>query len=817
MEVTCSMTGTGSIGNIATGWNVSKVSTPIIPGNKASGTGGASFSAQKKPDSLFVLNNDSTFSYDSDSVEGRITSVSDNGVAVSINQGSVFSSFDTEEVLPSLNAGNPISALALSRQVLKQDIRLSDTTTGTGYLWTLAGHDAGFDKYGNIAEPREFTTPYTWETSGSTTTTENIITCVDSIASSGYKYFKGSDTTSFADYTPYANYVRGETILGDDVQSYYGIAFKANLNGGIARFNLIGGPDNSITNTDREVDIQLNKATKTLTLNVTYRAGGIVTTDTVTNVSAESLTLFNNELIFYIEYSFTSGPVTPNYEINIKVNNQISGTQLNSLTHTFTADAIPVYYNQWELKGDAYYRSLWVQKDGPFNTTPAYNYETNYFGYYINDSIFDYSLLNVEDFPGGPVRGGTYNVWQYLQDSCSAFNVAIAEADNNFTFYKATDKYLLTSQIAKRNVDNLSYAASPTITPTSVLSAESVNIEYTNASVSAQTPQLYSTSSPLVYSAYDDNNRIISVEPNQFVETSVKTNKYFKSIFQPVKSSIYVNEPGYYAISDSTGANVTDAAWTKYGGSISVSINADDRSVLDIRAYGPSAAIPGKTAPYSFAYSSGENKYGAISITGSAVTIDKKSVELQTGVVENNKKQKTAATVTNQFISTLEQAYDRGVWVSQSVAGPNVALNFALSMADDSSKNPTEGRFRYSDSIYRVSSCAITSPSVSYNTDWCVTLDDFDGEWSSKTVEFHDDLWGEYDIQDQIIAPFLGITKVGVYLATDTDLNPSWVFEEFGEATMLIDDDGNPYIEVVGNQEDNTLLYLDSDFTPYYV
>jgi hypothetical protein len=802
------MTGTGSIGNIATGWNVSKVSTPIIPGNKASGTGGASFSAQKKPDSLFVLNNDSTFSYDLDSVSGRINSVSDNGAAVSINQGSVFSSFDTEEVFPSLNAGNPISALALSRQILKQDIRLSDTASG-GYLWTLAGHDAGFDKYGNIAEPREFTTPYTWETSGSTTTTENIITCVDSIASSGYKYFKGADTTSFGTYTPYANYVRGETLLTDDAQSYYGIAFKVNLNDGIARFNLAGGPDSSITNTDREIDIQLNKATKTLTLSVTYRSGGIVTTNTVTNVSTESLSLFNNELIFYIEYSFTSGPITPNYEIKIKVNNHIAGTQLNSLTHTFTADAIPVYYNQWELKGDAYYRSLWVQKDGPFNTAAVYNYETNYFGYYIDDSVFNYSGLNIENFPGGPVLGGTYNVWQYVQDSCSAFNIAIAEATNLFTFYKATQGFNL--------LDNLSYAASPAITPTSVLSAESVNVEYMNASLPPETPQLYSTDSPLVYSAYDDNNRIISVEPNQFVETSVKTNKYFKSIFQPVKSSIYVNEPGYYAICDSTGANVTDAAWAKYGGSISISINANDRSVLDIKAYGPSAAIPGKTAPYSFAYSSSENKYAAISITGSAVTVDKKSVELQTGVVESNKKQKTAATVTNRFINTLEQAYDRGVWVSQNVAGPNVSLSFALSMANSSSGKPTEGRFKYSDSIYRINSCTITSPSISYNTEWCVTLDDFDGEWSSKTVEFHDDLWGEYDIQDQIIAPFLGIEKVGVYLATDTDLNPDWVFEEFGEATMLIDTDGNPYIEVVGNQEDNTLLYLDSDFTPYYV
>jgi len=813
------MTGTGSIGNIATGWNVNKVSTPIIPGNKASGTGGASFSAQKKPDSLFVLNNDSTFSYDLDSVSGRINSVSDNGIAISINQGSVFSSFDTEEVLPSLNAGNPISALALSRQILKQDIRLSDTTTGTGYLWTLAGHDAGFDKYGNMAEPREFTTPYTWETSGSTTTTENIITCVDSIASSGYKYFTGSDMTSFADYTPYANYVRGETITMDSYKNYYGLAFKTKLNGGIAQFHVSGGPDSSITNTDRDINIYLNRATRILTLDVVYRAGGVVINDSATDSSAMSSSLFDNELIFYIEYYWANpGLSNPLFVIKISVVDAITNQTLNSLYYSFNADAVPLYYNQWTLSGDAYYRSLWIKKDGEdFNTNPSYNYETNYSGYYIDDSVFDYSLLNVENFPSGPVRGGTYNVWQYLQDSCSAFNVAITEEDNDFTFYKATDKYLLTSQIAKRNVDNLSYAASPTITPTSVLSAESVNVEYMNASVSAQTPQLYSTSSPLVYSAYDDNNRIISVEPNQFVETSVKTNKYFKSIFQPVKSSIYVNQPGYYAISDSTGANVTDAAWTKYGGSISVSINADDRSVLDIKAYGPSAAIPGKTAPYSFAYSSGENKYGAISITGSAVTIDKKSVELQTGVVENNKKQKTAATVTNQFINTLEQAYDRGVWVSQSAAGPNVALNFALPMADDSSKNPTEGRFRYSDSIYRVSSCAITSPSVSYNTDWCVTLDDFDGEWSSKTVEFHDDLWGEYDIQDQIIAPFLGITKVGVYLATDTDLNPDWVFEEFGEATMLIDTDGNPYIEVVGNQEDNTLLYLDSDFTPYYV
>lgn len=820
------MTGTGTIGNINPGWSWGMVTFPFIPGARASGTGGVSFSAKKNPDSLFVLNNDANFdvfTYDSlkgaysEYIEntGRITSVNDNGPAVSLTQASKFAIFDTEEIMPPLYAGNPVSAFDLAQQVTKENIRLSNGDYG-GTLWTLSGHNAGFDSLGNLVNPIVSQADYKWEAAGSTTTTQNIINYKNSVFSNNFEYFAQDSFT----YLPYAKNVIGENAIDHINNPYYFVAYKTRLSENQS-FTLNGGPLSSITNTDRVINFTLDESTHTLSLHLEYRSGGVVVTEDYSDAYGF---FYTDELHCFFEYNLLNNQsVQPQYSLSFTVVQ--AGDIVNQIAITFTADAIPLYYEPWEITG-AYTRHVWINTDS--STVEAFTWDKSLDWvsepkYYVSETLFSNPSATTQVFPGGAVVGGKYNVWQYLQDACSAFGMSINNLFDSSSFTSGYD-FNFSNVInntfvsdAKRIIDGRNFAASPSVTPSTVLSAESVNVEYTNPEYKL-TVDINSTLCDEVYSAYDDGNRTISVNANEVISTTVKTNNYFITAYQPIKSSIYVNQPGYYAVCDSTGANVTDAAWAAYGGSVSVTINEDDNSALNIKVIGPTLAIPGKTAPYSIAYSNGSDKYAALSITGIAVSTDKKSIEIQTGVVEGNKKQKTAATISNKFIESLDRAYDRGIWAAQSIAGPSVSMNFALPQNHSLvSNNIYSGRIKYNDSIYRINSCTVTSPSIAYNAEWCVALDDFDGEWSSHTVEFHDDLWGQYDIQDQIMAPLLGIEKVGVYLSTDTDLNPTWVFEQFGEATMLIDTDGNPYIEVVGSVEDNTLLYLDSDFTPYYV
>ena len=88
---------------------------------------------------------------------------------------------------------------------------------------------------------------------------------------------------------------------------------------------------------------------------------------------------------------------------------------------------------------------------------------------------------------------------------------------------------------------------------------------------------------------------------------------------------------------------------------------------------------------------------------------------------------------------------------------------------------------------------------------------------SSKTVEFHDELWLGNEIQDQIVRPLWKVELSGVYMTVDTDGATTWTDERYGEATFAFDTDGVPYLINSGDDEENILIYLDSDFTPYYV
>ena len=57
MSIEVTMSGSGSIGDIAPGWSVNEYATPVTIGETSGGTGNVSFNAASLPDSLFVINN----------------------------------------------------------------------------------------------------------------------------------------------------------------------------------------------------------------------------------------------------------------------------------------------------------------------------------------------------------------------------------------------------------------------------------------------------------------------------------------------------------------------------------------------------------------------------------------------------------------------------------------------------------------------------------------------------------------------------------------------------------------------------------------
>lgn len=796
MAIELEMTGSGSVGELGTGWTVNEYSTPAISGNRAGGVGGVALSAKKNDDTAFIINNESVFTEDRlGTVSGLIKGVNLSGISASFSQTSDLAIFDAEEELPGLISGGVHQTVDLLTQIVKKDIRLKDGLPGG--FWSLAGHNAGFDSLGNLLQYKEYQTPYSWVGSGGQQNF-NVNTCKDAlwVASQDHQYKFGK---------LFADFVRGDTIISDVDKPYYGVSFKSYINSatGYLEWAVDGFPLDSVTNTDREVSVKVNRSTQTIDIYVVYRAGGVVTT--INNSYPVNVAIdMSQELAVFVNYNLTSASAGAyGYEIVVSVCNTSDYSVYTTVTQAFTADAMPLYYNQWFLSaygpGSQGYRSVWVTEN--YADLPIEDWENQPSYSLSNDVITD-------DIISRSVVGGKYNMWQFLQDACSSHGQEVLVSNGDILIRK-NGEYVF---------DITNVVASPSLNIETILSSESVDIVYTNCVSTTEFTGLTVDARDEVYSAYDDKNRIISVEPNQVVETTVKTKNYLLSVLPTYKSSLFVNQAGAYAVCDSTGANVTNDAWKAYGGSVTGTINPDDKTAIDIKVIGPTVEIPGKTSPYSIAYSSGEEKYAALSFTGTALITSEETLTLQTGAPENKTAQKNAATVKNPHVGSIGKAYTTGVWVSSYSGGPRATFSGTIPTSSINGFGFTAGAlFRYEDAIYRVDSAAISNIGVSINASLYTNLDDFDGLWSSKTVEFHDDLWYGNEIQDQIVKPLWKVTLSGVYLTIDTDGATTWTDERYGEATFAFDTDGVPYLINSGDDEDNTLIYLDSDFTPYYV
>ena len=799
MAVELTTTGSGTIGNITPGWNVQEYATPVVAGNRAGGIGGLSFSAKKNDDSAFIINNNSTFTHDElGSISGVIKTANISGEVVSVTQSSDLFIFDKEKEIPGLVSGGVHQTVDLLHQIAKKDIRLKSGLSGG--FWSLAGHNAGFNSSGEMLDYKEYQVKYSWIGSPSNTNySQYIMTCKNAL---WVEY--GDHLYRFNKL--FARYVRGDTIVSDISNPNYFVAFKSFItsSSGYCEWAVDGGPSDSVTNTDRSISIKVNRATNQLQIFCDYRSGGnVINGNQNATINASINTA--NELAVFIEYNLLS--VNPsgtyNYRLKATVCNTSNYSIYTTATLDFTADAMPIYYDQWRLRsagtGDEGYRSVWVDDTTSVKSIAEWENEPSYS---LSASVISADIIS------RPVLGGKYNMWQFLQDACSAHGQEIS-ISNGVTYVRVNGELQL-------NITNI--VASPSLNIETSFSGETVDIVYSGATAPASGPGIYTSSRSEVYNVYTDKNRIISVNANEIITTTVKTDNYLLSVLPTYKSSTFPNVAGAYAVCDSTGANVTNGAWASYGGKVIVSINEDDRTAIDIKVIGPTRTIPGKTAPYSLAYSSGSEKYAALSILGTAIKGAPETLSLQTGAPQDKSSQASSADVKNVHIGSIGKAYTAGLWISANASGPRVSFSGSIPISSIAGFGLTAGSlFRYEDAIYRVDSTTVNNISVSINATLYTICNDFDSLWSTKTVEFHDDIWSGYEVQDQIIRPLWNATLSGVYLAFDIDGAITWTDEAFGQATFAIDTDGVPYVIPSGDDESNTLIYLDTDFVPYYV
>lgn len=785
MALEMSMSGSGTLGEILPGWNISEYATPHTLGEYAGGTGTVNFTAKANSDSLFVLNNNiiTAESTIGDSMSGYINSVSQTGSAVSITHSNQLAIYDAERFIPPVLARDAVSAVDLCTQLAGKP----SLTKANGTFYSLAGHDSGFSNevikagVNPVYKPVLENPEYNYYLNDGVDVTENYENFVTS--------YGGGFSFNATSGKMYANVARGDTfsVSGNNRST---VAYKTfgNSNFNFGTKSRVGG-----VRLDSEFTIDVDYATATVTITAHTLFNTSLSIPGTTNTTSASLTgslSADEEYVLFITYM-------RDYGFSVAM---CSASDYFYDT-CYTSVAVPTLsaYNSrpWFINGTV--RAVWTSYDtatnsaGNLELTPS-EYEAVNYNYVTSRSTAEMNY---------PIAGVRKNMWQYIQDACVACGQEVAIVNDVVTVRWS-------AQQSENIIDITNIVGAPTVSPASTLTGRAVNIEYTNSEYIV---------SDEIYNAYTENADVITVEAGKINSVKVQTNSYFTFIYPMEYDSAYSFPAalGTYSVSDTNGLPVgAGTEWLDYGGSLTVSIDEEDPTILNVTVIGPRINIPGHDGPYKIAISDGNKDFPALSVWGTGVKKNPNTLSLITSVDPIKVSQNVSSTISNPFIVNLTQAYDSGISASIVASGPNVTFSGTIPISAVNGLGLTPGGIvKYNNSKYRIVDVSINNIGISFNASRYVTVNSFENSWALKTVQYHDFEWSNYETQDHFIAPLMFETGQ-IYVFTDTDSVPYFNDVSDDAYSILIDTDGNPYIEYTENDPNSILLYLDNDFVPYY-
>lgn len=777
MGINIEMTGSGELGPLAPGWNVQEYATPVVIGNTAGGTGNVTFSAAARDDSLFVVNNNITTTEETlGAISGVVKSVSQTGLNVSVTHNTQLAIFDATTDIPALGAGGVYSALDLCNQLSTRQILLG---LPTGRFYSMGGHSAGFDELGKLVEP--IITDGSYPKVYTETAEEYPVYFREQYGS------LWADTFGLVDNEIYATHIYGDCFSSNKGIRISRMAFKTKLDGGSVSWGFEAGPYDSNLQMGKMINVVIDEPTEKMIVSGEYQNGS-TTLNFYQEYDLSTAIDVAQDIAVFIEWErpLDSGVHT----LTVSACNTSDYTTLATLVQEIDAP-VSAYNSPWALTGNA--RAIYRNQ-----------------GLDMGDWIEEYELPETYEVTGalsidGPVPAvANTNMWEYLQQACSAYNYEIALVDD-----------AIVAREVGLNAISIDNKTVPTISPNMTLSGRSVEVVYSNA---------ISVTNQELYNARDDNNRVLSVKAEETITTTVPISGTPTVINLPSRGTTPVNGVGQYSIAFSTGAQVPEYLWAKWGGRVDVKISETAINAIDITLTGPSSTdgtFNGETplypGPYKIAYSSGSSDYAALSITGAGVKTTPATLKVNTAADYDKVAQDVAKTINNPFIVSKPQAYDRGLWAVAEASGPNVSLSCSIPVSSINTFGLVAGSLiRYRDSIYRVNDATIGNLVVSINATRYVKVSDFDAVWDGKTVGLHDALWGGYDTSDQVIRPlwFVGDDE-SVVMFLDTDVNPYYDLDGEPEISVFQDTDTNPYYEEGGNLEGEDIIKLDTDENPY--
>jgi hypothetical protein len=345
----------------------------------------------------------------------------------------------------------------------------------------------------------------------------------------------------------------------------------------------------------------------------------------------------------------------------------------------------------------------------------------------LNGFTFSYTASSN---PNVVIPGWTGDVWTKLKEACCVYAVEIALVGTVITVRDAGSLTL-----------NISNATPKTTTPSNTFGGQEVDI-------TAQNPV---AGGGVMYSAAAAGVQW-SVDVGQTNQVTVTGDTYPTTLGTPIPTSILPIQPGQYYVIDSTGLNVPPASWT---GSILVAVG-DSPGTINITFIGPPATIPGFTGPFYFATDRTPTAVGTILIVGNGVTCTPTLVPLLTGADPARTTQQIAYATTTPFLDTVTRAYDRGIWSSDYFAAPAVQIEFDMPTADTNGFGQTAGAtFTVEGTKYRVTEARFGNATTHITAARYTKLAEIDTVWSGQTLGTYDTFWTGYSAGDQQIQPLL--------------------------------------------------------------
>jgi len=256
------------------------------------------------------------------------------------------------------------------------------------------------------------------------------------------------------------------------------------------------------------------------------------------------------------------------------------------------------------------------------------------------------------------------------------------------------------------------------------------------------------------YNALSDDNTIYEVSTGQVKNFVIQTANYPTALGQPTYavSNIVVNV-GEYIVSGSDGLPITASAWRAYGGSVSVAIG-DIPGTIELMLTGPVTDIPGAPGPYSLSVGDGQNEFATLRIAGIGVVTSRQALDFRTGARPETTTNEYGPAIDIPFCSTKAQAAYLAVWACTEAAGPTATATVTVETELLTGFGITPGSLVvWDECVYRIASVMLGRVTSTLTLRWHTTLGAFDAPWIGRAIGDFDTLWSGYSAGDIQIAP----------------------------------------------------------------